>query len=1200
MTDNRLKYQREIAEGAEDSLSRLAEMIAAGTTVMDLGAGSGELGAYLVREKHCIVDGIEMSAEHLERARPHYRQLLATDLEQPDALASFTAGAYDYVVFADVLEHVHDREGVLRRAAALLKADGEMLLSVPNVGYAGVVLDLLEGRFDYRDEGILDDTHVRFYTRDSLCSFLEGLDFQVSEIDTVSRPLHATEFSDFAPELLPRSLVDALLARPDALVYQYLLRVRPDADSSGQSAAEYSPTTGVINRFETRLFWMSDGDLQHGEHKLQRRWASLNSDDNPLVFQIEDADSIEVLRYFPADRAGVVHLHRFEVRAGDEAVDLCAAGALDDALSQNLVAHREEGAYTLLCQDGNAWFEVQLEPLFGAIRPQQIEVHIAQSWPISQDYTALLATYADSNRQLAELADQLVEQRAHRRGLAGEIALLKNHLESKETEIAALKSAPGAAISRSGIVSFARRILYPLLRLLPLANRLTLGAVTNGEQPPDGWLAMTGDSGHLYFPTPGHLAGQTVYFNIRYQCDGRLWGPKLYEVIDGELQEVKAPVHEDRNGQSIFGTLKFPDTLQGLVLAPSRLDCRLRIESFTLRRLGPLLRSLENHWHWAWFYRCFGPAWVWQRVREDLAIWLEDFPRVGTHRDYADWWEKFGRSTPAALAQQRRLAEALDPAPLISIVIPTYNTPPKLLTQAIESVLCQSYPHWQLCIADDGSTREDTRAALTGLVARDERISVHWRETNGHISAATNSALALASGDYVAFMDHDDELTPDALFEVAEVLRQAEPPRLLYTDEDIIDGDGKPMRPHLKPDWNPDYLASINYFCHLVVIERSLLDELGGLREGFEGAQDYDLVLRASAALSPEQIHHIPRVLYHWRAVEGSTADDIEHKDYAVDAGRRALEDHIERNELDASVELSEMGMAYRLRHRLPDPVPSVDILMPTRDSLGVLAHCVSSVLERTDYSHYRLTIIDNGSRDADCIAYLQSIQDDSRVRVLAYDREFNFSAIMNYGASQSDADVLLLMNNDMEVINGDWLTELVSQAVRDGVGAVGAKLFFASDYIQHGGVVLGVGPDAVAGHAFRGFYKHETGHMGRLRLVQNYSAVTAACLALRREAFLAVGGMDEDNLAVAFNDVDLCMKLVDAGYRNLWTPYAQLYHFESFSRGRETGERRIRFERERDFMKEKWGQRLREDPAYNPNLTLAYESFDLAWPPRR
>ncbi|MEM0955563.1 MAG: glycosyltransferase [Pseudomonadota bacterium] len=1197
MTDNRLKYEREIAAGAEDSLSRLAGMIPQGATVMDLGVGSGELGAWLVREKQCVVDGIEMSADHIERAAPLYRSLQQVDLEQPDAFAEFELASYDRVVFADVLEHVLDREGVLRRAASLLKPDGELLLSVPNVGYAGVVLDLLEGRFDYRDEGILDDTHVRFYTRDSLSRFLASLGFSIVQIDTITRPMHTTEFADFAPELLPTSLVNALLERPDALVYQYILRVR----CNGEASMDVPPTTGIVNRFETRLFWMSEGDLQHGEHKLQRQWATLNADDNRLNFSIEDAAGIEVLRYFPADRAGVVHLKRFEVQAGDNRIDLCTAAALDAALTQHLLAHHEAGAYTLLCQDGNAWFEIPLEPLLGGARPTRIEVIIEQSWPLSQDYKALLAAFADSDRKLSELADQLVEQRAHRRGLAGEIALLKTRLEEREQEMAELRSNAVVIRRVTDLVALARQLLGQLWRRRRglFSFPLTLTAVTHGEQQAGGWLAMTGDSGHLYYQIPARLRGHVLYFRIRFEAEDRLWGPKLYTVVDGELHEMMAPMYEHRDGKTIFGTLEAQDELQGLVFAPSRLDCRVRVKTFRLRRVPAWLVEMEDSWRWLWYYRCFGARWTWERAREDFALWTENWPQLGTKREYADWWESYGKTPEAELMAQRRRAAAFESPPTISIVMPTYNTPPALLEKALASVLEQTYPHWQLCIADDCSTQEDTRASLRALAEKDERIAVHWRDSNGHISAATNDAIGLATGDYVAFMDHDDALTPNALYEVAIVLQQAQPPRLVYTDEDIVAADDAPIRPHFKPDWNPDYLASINYFCHLVVMERALLDEVGQLREGYEGAQDYDLVLRATEVLQPEHIHHIPKVLYHWRAVEGSTAEDIDHKGYAVDAGVCALADQIARLGQDAEVELSEMGMAYRVRHSLPDPTPSVEILMPTRDSLDVLSHCVGSVLTRTDYADFRLTIIDNGSEDPACLDYLETLASEERVRVLRYDREFNFAAIMNFGARQSDAELLLLMNNDMEVINSDWLEELASQAVREDIGAVGAKLFFATDYIQHAGVVLGVGPDAVAGHAFRGFYKSQTGHMGRLRLVQNYSAVTAACLALRRETFLEVGGMDEDNLAVAFNDVDLCLKLVDAGYRNLWTPYAQLFHFESYSRGHEIGEKRLRFERERDFMQQKWGRRLFEDPAYNPNLTLQYESFDLAWPPR-
>ncbi|MEP5765019.1 MAG: glycosyltransferase [Halieaceae bacterium] len=1206
-----MKYRREILEEAEDSLARITQLIADHATVLDLGVGTGELGQYLSKHKHCTVDGVDQSEQHLEIARPHYRRLEQVNLEQQDALQAFADQRYDYVVLADVLEHVMDVPGVLERASALLQPDGELLLSVPNIGYAGVCLELLEGRFDYRSEGILDDTHVRFYTRDSLLSRLTELGYSVLAVDTVRKPLHQTEFARFAPELLPASLVDLLLERPDSLVYQYILRVQAGTDQPDQPAAQQPGTgTGIINQFETRLYWMGGGDLQHNEDKLLRRWTTLSGDDAVLEFSLGDEQGIEVLRYSPADRAGVVTLQSFSIRntRTGEVVDICSLPFPEQTLSQNMVVEDSPGAYRLLCMDSNAWFEIDLKPLFGeALSGEahsaeanlcELEISITQSWPMSQDYSALLAIYEDVNQRAAALADQVVEHRAHRRGLAGEIALLKESVANREAEIEQLQRQTTPSVK--DILGTLRSAVRKLGRIIRGRYQLELSAITNGERDEaTGQLQMTGDSGHLYFQTAPRLRGKTVFFNVSYSSQSRLMGPKLYRVIDGELEEITAPIYEDRSDSDFFGTLILPEDLQGLVLAPSRLDSQLNIDSFSIKILGPLAMAVADYWHWIWYYRVFGPGWVWRRWLDECRMFFENFPRLGKRRSYADWWHKYGCTSRKELDRQRSQWRELASQPRVSIVMPTYNTAPALLEKAIQSVLEQTYPEWELCIADDCSNLPESRAALERLAQLDPRIKLKLRQENGHISAATNDAIALASGDYLAFMDHDDELTPDALYHVVSALQGTSPPSLIYSDEDIIDESGQPMRPHFKPDWNPDYLCSVNYFCHLLVIRQDLVTRVGGLREGFEGAQDYDLILRVVAQLGAAEIHHIPRVLYHWRAIAGSTADDISNKDYAVEAGRRALQDYVEQTKTEAEVEISELGMAYRLHHHLPQPAPSVEILIPTRDSLAVLSHCINSLLSRSSYTNYSINILDNDSSEADCLSFLDEIQADPRVTVTHYAGEFNFSAIMNHGAQGSQADVLLLLNNDVEIISADWMEEMVSQAMRDGVGAVGAKLYYATDYVQHAGVVLGVGPDAVAGHGFKGAYKHDTGHMGRLRLVQNYSAVTAACLAVKRTRYLEVGGLDETELKIAFNDVDFCLKLREAGYRNVWTPYAQLYHFESWSRGADSGEKRQRFEKERDYMQEKWGASLYQDPAYNPNLTLEFENFDFAWPPR-
>ncbi|WP_418135403.1 glycosyltransferase family 2 protein [Oceanimonas smirnovii] len=531
--------------------------------------------------------------------------------------------------------------------------------------------------------------------------------------------------------------------------------------------------------------------------------------------------------------------------------------------------------------------------------------------------------------------------------------------------------------------------------------------------------------------------------------------------------------------------------------------------------------------------------------------------------------------------------------PVISILLPVYNTPPTLLAECIHSVTAQLYSNWQLCIADDASTSAETRQALQQLCAGDKRIKLVQRENNGHISAASNSALAVATGDYVALLDHDDLLSPDALLKVAAAINQHPNALLLYSDEDKIDGQGKRYDPHFKPGWNPDLLLSQNYISHLGVYQRQRMVNIGGFREGLEGSQDHDLVLRFTDGLQSQHIVHIPEVLYHWRAVAGSTALGSNEKSYAHKTGLQVLQQYVSKQHPQASVS-STAGDYYRVVWPLPSPAPLVSLLVPTRDGVDILAPCVNAILEKTDYRHFELIILDNQSSCPRTLEYMQQVSErDERVRVLRWDHPFNYSAINNFGASQAKGSIIGLVNNDVEPINAGWLSEMVSQACRPKIGCVGAKLYYPNGSLQHAGVILGIG--GVAGHSHKYFNGNALGYFARLQLVQNLSAVTAACLLVRKEVFEQVGGLNEEHLKVAFNDVDFCLKVREAGYRNLFTPFAELYHHESVSRGAEDNpEKQARFQAEIAYMRQTWGPQLDNDPAYNPNLTLAYEDFSL------
>ncbi len=629
-----------------------------------------------------------------------------------------------------------------------------------------------------------------------------------------------------------------------------------------------------------------------------------------------------------------------------------------------------------------------------------------------------------------------------------------------------------------------------------------------------------------------------------------------------------------------------------------------RVRLTRLSRFGAAARMLQaiagrERSPWRTLHEAARQVWKERARLRGFGDWLYQWhhgARDTGAMGYAVWVERFDTLQPEDLRRLARSAKGLPRQPLISLLMPTYNTPRRWLERCIDSVRAQVYPNWELCIADDASTAPHVRHVLQRYAKKDARIKVVFRETNGHISAASNSALALSNGEWITLLDHDDELPPHALLTVAEAINAQPEAGLFYSDEDKIDKRGLRFDPYFKPDWNYDLFLGQNMVSHLGVYRAELIRDVGGFRLGFEGSQDYDLALRCIERLQPAQIRHIPRVLYHWRAIAGSTAVSMDEKGYAALAAQRALQEHLTRVGANAEVEIHRYG--YRVRRRLlGTSVPKVSLIVPTRDRVHLLRTCVESILERTSYPNYEIVVLDNQSSEPDALAYLDNLSTHDRVRVLHYDEPFNFSAINNFAVAHCDGAIVGLVNNDIETIHASWLEEMVSQAVRPEIGAVGAMLYYPNDTIQHAGVVLGIG--GVAAHVYCGAPRGCGGQMSRALLTQDMSVVTAACLLIRREVYEQVGGLDE-RLQVAFNDVDFCLRVREAGYTNLWTPYAELYHHESASRGYEdTPEKKQRFEGEVRFMLERWGEVLNKDPAYNPNLTLAGTPFDLAFPPR-
>lgn len=565
---------------------------------------------------------------------------------------------------------------------------------------------------------------------------------------------------------------------------------------------------------------------------------------------------------------------------------------------------------------------------------------------------------------------------------------------------------------------------------------------------------------------------------------------------------------------------------------------------------------------------------------------------------YGPWYEEH-RAKPEELERQRRQSLAWEnfsggeePACVFSIAVPVFRTPAKFLCEMIESVRSQSFPFWELCLANADPEDREVAEILERYCREDRRIRVKNLEENKGISENTNAALAMARGEFVGLLDHDDLLAPDALYEMAARLEKDGGIDVFYTDEDKVTTDlSEHFQPHLKPDFNLDLLRSNNYICHFFVVRREIAERIGGFRPEFNGAQDYDFIFRCTE--EAEKIVHIPRILYHWRVHSASTADNPASKMYAYEAGKRAIEGNLERSGVRGVVSLRQDYGFYDVHYPV-EGEPLVSILIPNKDQKETLMHCIHSVLETSTWKNLEILIIENNSEREETFACYRELEKDPRIRILTYPgKTFNYSAINNFGAQQAKGEYLLFLNNDIEVITPDWIEQMLGNCQRPEVGIVGAKLYYPDNTIQHAGIIIGIG--GIAGHAFLGLARAKSGYLHKASLQMDYSAVTAACMMMKAEAFRKVGGFEE-KLTVAFNDVDLCLRTVEQGWLVVYDPHVEMYHYESKSRGAEDSEEKVRrFQQEIEFMRTRWIGLLKDgDPNYNPNLTLSKWNYSL------
>ncbi len=581
------------------------------------------------------------------------------------------------------------------------------------------------------------------------------------------------------------------------------------------------------------------------------------------------------------------------------------------------------------------------------------------------------------------------------------------------------------------------------------------------------------------------------------------------------------------------------------------------------------------------------------------SVLLREFDALftaGNSTGYDEWMRAVEKGDNPDLQFLHSNSPAFLRKPLITVVMEAPDSFGFSLRRSLESVLRQSYQRWELIILLEESDEPLLRRMLSEFWEEDTRIKLGFRGAGEGVSATGNIALAMASGDFVTFLDQCDRLPDSALYHYANAVNNYPGAAIIYGDEDKIDESGIRFDPSFKPDWNPDLFFSQNYLNTAFVIRKSLVEKAGGFREGFEACRAYDLLLRCLHHVTRAEIAHLPRILYHRNSPANPEVSASNENREESPAGIEALRDYFSTGgEEGVSVGPGLAPGLFRVSYPVPNPAPLVSLVIPTRDKPGLIITCVSSILEKTTYSNYEILVIDNQSREKKTLSWFRQIQkEDTRVRVISFDQPFNYSAICNFGVSSAEGSIVGLVNNDVEVISPGWLTEMVSHASRREIGCVGAKLYFEDGTLQHGGAITGIGGGRIAGHIYHSLPREHPGYLNRLLVVQNYSAVTAAVLLVRKSTYWEAGGLDENNLTVAFNDVDFCLEVVNAGYRNLWTPYAELYHHESRSRGYEnTPERQQRVTREAEFMKRKWGRILDFDPAYSENLTK--DDFDCS-----
>ncbi|MCM3493409.1 glycosyltransferase [Paenibacillus lactis] len=1234
------KYDHELDMMSENSAALVLREVPTGSKVLELGPATGYMTRYMKEELNCSVYCIEYDPSSAEEASVYSEKMIVSDLEDFSVWTKQLYGEkFDYILCVDVLEHLRDPHRVLREVVKYLEAEGSVIASIPNISHNAIIMSLLQGEFKYNQLGLLDNTHVKFFTKESIIEMLSEAGLEIVKMKATKAWPEETEFHKSYEEF-PEAVQDYLLSNPEGHAYQYISVAKKISSSKvlDKDNAESFPISTIEPIYDQlQVFWSEDG--QFSEEKSVQCY--MHYDNKYHVYKISlPAATIKKFRIDPGSWSAFINIKSVKLikKDGDYISTIqdssAANGFAHLSVVNNMTIIDKKNEFKVfafnrdpqmiwdlpeLSKQDNFELWVELSALKGSpiidriksvisdynTQVEDLEMSFSE---VEEKYNKLENIYRTLEARFAQTSKELGLVRAEKE------ALLKEHKNKVEMErqinghlnqlVEDIRNSRSWRITKPlrYVGSFFRKVRSKLSKFVALVfrRRFRIEPVplqnvncidqdyweTVGEDPsfilkgkfPTGWVVMKvtisaetnvplklyWDCGHGMSEQDSALLGISVQGHNKEQTF-RVLIPR--DAISLRLDPGEEPI------RFLMRDLRFIKISKYHVLFDS-LRNYTRMRGGFIRSILPLSRKAVH------ILKRSGLSGLRSQTRRALGL----TQNIDMTQSYQKWVESRALTDIREKEINREISQFAY-KPLISIIVPVYNVEETWLRKCIESVRNQLYTNWELCLADDASPKKHVREVLDEYKLMDPRIKVVYREKNGHISECSNSALAVATGEFIGLLDHDDELSRDALYENVKMLNMHPDADLIYSDEDKITEEGERHSPFFKPDWSPDLLMSQMYICHFSIYRKTIIDQIGGFRKGYEGSQDYDLALRFTELT--DAIYHIPKVLYHWRTIPESTASGAQAKNYTHYAGLKALEDTLKRRHVDGTVkEIGDYSNMFRVSYKIKEE-PLVSIIIPTRNMGELLDSCLNSIFSRSLYSNFEVIIIDNGSTEEHTLSVFKKWTDNygDKIRILPINIPFNYSKLNNMAVKAANGEYILLLNNDIEVISEDWLGEMVGYARRNNTGAVGAKLLYPDDSIQHAGVVMGLG--GIAGHAFRTLHKTDPGYFGALLVNRNCSVVTAACLMIKKDLYIEVGGLEEE-LTVAFNDVDLCLKLLDKGCNNICLNSIELYHHESKSRGAEdTPEKKERFQGEINYMLNKWSRYIERDPYYNVNLSL-------------